>query len=36
VASGLALEAEAGVVAAALATLLLRSVRLPELLRSAS
>jgi hypothetical protein len=36
VASGLALEAEAGVAAAALAALLLRSVRLPELLESAS
>jgi hypothetical protein len=36
VASGLALEAEAGVAAAALAALLLRSVRLLELLESAS
>jgi hypothetical protein len=36
VASGLALEVEAVVAAAALAALLLRSVRLPGLLRSAS
>jgi hypothetical protein len=35
VASRLALEAEAGVAAAALAALLLRSVQLPELLGSA-
>jgi hypothetical protein len=36
VASGLALEAQAVVAAAALATLLLRSVQLPGLLGSAS